>query len=232
MQRGIDVSSAQGNINWNLVKPSIDFAIIHINSGTSQSVESKFLYNATECERLGIPYGAYWFCYDLTAQDAYNSGVAAGQIISQNNLTNTYPIYYDFEATGDPDNPGSVEWLVQHGISVTPALVQSLIESFCNGVESQGLSAGVYFNASMYTQYQYQTLFANHPSWSKWIAQWNSTQPTWTTWDFWQYSETGIVSGISGNVDLDYKDDGYNPPTPPTPTRRKLPIWMYLKFPF
>ena len=231
MLRGIDVSSAQGNIDWNQVAPNIDFAIIHINSGMTQTVESKFLYNATECERLNIPYGAYWFCYDLTPQDAYNSGVAAAQIIMQNNLTNSYPIYYDFEATGDPNNPGSVEWLQQNGITVTPALVQSLIENFCDGVESQGISTGVYFNASMYTQYQYQTLFANHSSWSKWLAEWSSVQPTWIGWDLWQYSENGTVSGITGYVDLDYKDDGYTPSPTPVYTR-KMPIWMYLKFPF
>lgn len=232
MQSGIDVSSAQGVIDWNTVKDNIDFAIIHINSGMTQAVESRFLYNASECERLSIPYGAYWFCYDLTPQDAYNSGVAGAQILLQNNLNNTYPLYYDFEATGDPNNPGSVEWLQQNGITVTPAYVQSLIENFCNGVESQGISTGVYFNASMYTQYQYANLFTNHPSWGKWLAEWSTAQPTWISWDFWQYSETGTVAGISGTVDLDYKSDNYNPPTPPTPTRRKLPIWMYLKFPF
>ena len=225
MDRGIDVSSAQGIINWNQVQPNIDFAIIHINSGTTQQVESRFLYNATECERLGIPYGTYWFCYDLSPQDAYNSGVAGAQILQQNNLTNTYPMYYDFEQA-------SIDWLTSHGVTVTNTLVQSLIESFCNGVESQGYSAGVYFNQNTYYTFSLQNLINSHPTWGHWIAQWGTVEPNWQTWDFWQYSETGTMAGMSGTVDLDYKNDNYNPPTPPTPTGRKLPIWMYLKFPF
>lgn len=233
MDRGIDVSSAQGNINWNLVEPNIDFAIIHINSGMTQAVETKFLYNATECERLGIPYGAYWFCYDLTVQDAYNSGVAAGQILTQNGLNITYPVFYDVEATGDFTRPGSYENWINNGITVTTSFVQSLILAFCQGVQSQGYTAGLYFNQSFYYQYDYATLLVNNPTIVPWVSDIDHSTITWVDWDFWQYSWVGTINGISGTVDLDYKNDNYNPPTPPTPTgEKKLPIWMYLKFPF
>lgn len=234
MKQGIDVSSAQGVIDWNQVQDHIDFALIHINSGTSQTVESRFLYNASECQRLGIPFGSYWFCYDLTPQDAYNSGVAGAQILIQNNLQNTYPLYYDLERTGDYQKPGSVEYWEQHGITPTPAFAQSIIEAFCNGVESQGVSTGLYFNAAMWNEFQYSAFLAAHPTWSRWVAAWYTTNPpSYTTWDFWQYDNRYTVPGISGAVDMDYLNDGYVPPGPgPTPVARKMPIWFYLKYPF
>lgn len=40
-----------------------------------------------------------------------------------------------------------------------------------------------------------------------WIARYSNTkvpddQPAWKTWDIWQYSDSGKVPGIAGNVDL------------------------------
>jgi hypothetical protein len=43
-----------------------------------------------------------------------------------------------------------------------------------------------------------------------WVANWATTCPTmpagWSTWKFWQYSDMGMVSGISGAVDVDEFD--------------------------
>lgn len=232
MRFGIDVSSAQGVIDWNQTAPLIDFAIIHMNSGMTQQPETRLLYNASECERLNVPYGLYWFCYALSAQDAYSDGLAAGQIIANNNLNLTYPVYLDVERTGDYSRPGTVENWINNGITPTPAFCQGIIEAFASGLTSTGNLMGLYFNAGMYTEFQYQNMLPNHTDWSKWIAQY-PTQPTWETWDFWQYDPVGTIAGISGQVDFDYMNDGYHPPTPPgpypTPTLSNMPIWLYLK---
>jgi GH25 family lysozyme M1 (1,4-beta-N-acetylmuramidase) len=46
--------------------------------------------------------------------------------------------------------------------------------------------------------------------WKIWLAQYN-TAPTYTTtkYDLWQYSSTGKVSGINGNVDMNLSYLGY-----------------------
>ena len=62
---GIDVSYAQGKINWPEVKNHIDFAIIRCGYG--DNIESQddvyWKYNADECTRLGIPFGVYIYSY-------------------------------------------------------------------------------------------------------------------------------------------------------------------------
>ena len=68
MLKGIDVSSCNGFINWELVKASgIDFAIIRIGYGnnTSAQHDKRAIRNMDECTRLGIPCGCYIYSYAL-----------------------------------------------------------------------------------------------------------------------------------------------------------------------
>ena len=58
MFNGIDVSRHQGNIDWDSVKPNVDFAIIRAGFGKN-NIDAKATRNVSECERLGIPYGLY-----------------------------------------------------------------------------------------------------------------------------------------------------------------------------
>ena len=87
VKKGFDVSAHQGNINWTTVKSQIDFAIIRCGYGgnsTSQD-DSKWAYNVSECERLGIPYGVYLNSYATTdstgfadlVRSLYNYSVSA-----------------------------------------------------------------------------------------------------------------------------------------------------------
>ena len=65
----IDVSEHQGIIDWNAAKPHIDGAILRVGYGSDgfpNQDDKKWLRNATECERLGIPYGAYLYSYANT----------------------------------------------------------------------------------------------------------------------------------------------------------------------
>lgn len=231
---GPNVSPAQGTIDWSQVVGNVDFVLIRAGFDDSSYpnsayFDSQWVNNYTGAVQYNIPYGVWWFCYALNTTQARESGEAVGQYLLDHSLTPTYPIYYDIEGA-------SITAWQNAGITVTSSFVLSIINAWCSGVESKGFLPGVYFNASMYSTYNYANLFTAHPTWSKWLAQWGSTRPTWIDWDFWQYSsgdhDQNIIPGINGSVDMNYLKDGYNPPTPPTPTLKKLPIWMYLKFPF
>ena len=60
IHKGIDVSKWQGEINWNLAKHDIDFAILRAGYGQN-NIDEQFIRNANECTRLNIPFGVYWF---------------------------------------------------------------------------------------------------------------------------------------------------------------------------
>ena len=71
--RGIDVSSHQGEINWEAVKNSgIDFAIIRCGYGDDLTQYDDFYWkrNADECTRLGIPFGVYLYSYAASIGEA------------------------------------------------------------------------------------------------------------------------------------------------------------------
>lgn len=228
---GFNCFAGNGAIDWNQVvsQSGKEFALIRagFDDGTVGWVDSRWIYNASECNRLNFPIGSWWFCYAYTRQAAYANGVAAARAVLDNNITLTYPIYYDVE------DATFIEW-ANHGVTPTTALVHEVIAAWCNGVASQGLTPGLYFNWGTYSAYDFQTLLANNPSWSHWIAQWSSTAPNWETWDFWQYSsgdhDPNYIPGISNTVDFDIMRDGYVPPTPPgphpTPSFSKMPIWF------
>lgn len=233
-KKGPNVYSGYGLIDWSQVAGNVDFALIRAGFDDSAYpdgayFESQWVNNYTGAIANNIPFGVWWFCYALTPALARSSGEAVGQYLIDHNITPNYPIYYDIEEATITD------W-ENHGITVTTSFVQSIIEAWCEGVESKGFTAGVYFNQGMYYAYDYASMFARHPNWSYWLAQWNSSTPTWIDWDFWQYSsgdlDTNTIPGINASVDMNYLKDGYVPPVPPEPTSRKLPIWMYLKFPF
>ena len=46
-------------------------------------------------------------------------------------------------------------------------------------------------------------------AYDKWIAQWSESVNFEEKYGIWQYSSTGRVNGISGNVDLDYSYKDY-----------------------
>ena len=75
---GIDVSSHQGEIDWEKVKAAgVDFAIIRCGYAEDKPEydDRWWEYNATECERLGIPYGVYLYSYAECVEDAFFYGV-------------------------------------------------------------------------------------------------------------------------------------------------------------
>ena len=66
--KGIDVSYWQKNIDWDKVKSAgIKFAIIRCGYGNG-GVDSYFERNVKECERVGIPWGAYYFSYSESVE--------------------------------------------------------------------------------------------------------------------------------------------------------------------
>jgi len=71
MKKGIDVSFAQGNVNWSAVKNNVDFAIMRIGFGREVSqTDAQFMNNYTGCKSNGIPCGAFWYSYAESVEDA------------------------------------------------------------------------------------------------------------------------------------------------------------------
>ena len=188
--RGIDVSEHNGTINWNAVKNSgqVDFAILRVGYGDDYSYQDdkQWARNVSECERLGIPYGVYIYSY-ATSWSQLNSEVShVKRLLKGHNPS--YPVYIDME-----DNST---------IGLGRNTLTQFAKSFCDQINSAGYTAGVYANLNWWNNYLYASQLDNY---ERWVAQYNSS--CWYEGDYslWQYSSSGSVPGISGNVDMNYE---------------------------
>ena len=188
--KGLDVSRFQGEVDWERVKAAgYQFAMLRAGYG-DDSVDGQFRRNASECNRLGIPIGAYWFCYAASPENASQEADSCIRTVSGYRLD--YPVCYDIEQA-------SADYVEKQGVSFTPALAQSLVKSFCGRVEDQGYFAMFYSNRSFYNTYLGAALAGRY---AFWYARYTDTFDG-TDCGIWQYTSTGSVPGISGNVDLD-----------------------------
>lgn len=185
---GVDVSFAQGKVDWKKVKDSkkVDFAIIRAGFGREVSQEdSQFKNNYAGCKENGIPCGVYWYSYADSPEDAKREAKACLEVIKGKQFE--YPIYFDLEESFQFKNG--------------KAFCDSLVRAFCNELEANGYFAGLYCSTSYLNNYISTDVAERY---ALWVAQYYS-ECTYKNADFgmWQYCSDGSVSGISGNVDRD-----------------------------
>lgn len=197
--RGIDISRYQGNPDFSKVKTAVDFCIIQAGYGKyAKQVDSSFERNYAECKKHGIPVGVYWFSYATTVEDAKKEAEACLSVIKGKQFE--YPVYFDVE--GDA--------------LTTKATVSACCKAFCNALEKAGYYAGIYISRSPAQTHLDNTCITKY---ALWLAEYGPSLNWNGDVGIWQYSSSGSVPGISGNVDvdtsyIDYKsiivNGGYN----------------------
>lgn len=194
ISRGIDVSQWQGNITWTSVKKSnIDFAMIRSGYGNLTSQEDpKFKDNIKAAQAQGIPCGTYWYSYATTVEDAYREAEACYQVIK--NYKFEYPVVFDIEENRQRD--------------LSTATVSGIIEAFCSTLESKGYYVCLYSYANFLNTKVYESTLNRYDIW---VAHYTTNKkPDFNgKYGMWQYSSTGKVNGISGDVDLNYGYKNY-----------------------
>lgn len=214
----IDVSAHQGKINWEKVKPHIDGAIIRVGFGNN-NIDEWFKYNISECNRLGIPVGAYWFSYTFTDDGkAQREAQYCYEAIKPYKLQ--LPVYFDWEYD-------SMKYAKKCGYTPTKAQITNWNKIFIDYMTSKGISAGYYLNYDYSKNYIDRTKLSG----SEWYALYTSksNRPS-GNYDIWQYG-TERYEGIDGRVDTNFLYNESiikNVPTPepkpePTPTPTPVP---------
>ena len=200
MLKGIDVSSCNGFINWELVKASgIDFAIIRIGYGnnTSAQHDKRAIRNMDECTRLGIPFGCYIYSYALNEANVISEVEHMLEMIKR--YKPTLGLYFDME---DADG-----YKKKHDMN--PYTHKDTLNHFCELWLSEMKKRGRN-DAGIYANYDYFTNVINYDELSRlgkiWLAHWSGNSPYKPCY-MWQYSSKGKVDGISGRVDMNYLYD-------------------------
>ena len=186
--RGIDVSNWQGTIDWTKVKASgIKFVFLKVGPVYGK-IDASFERNASECERLGIPYGVYYYTYARSTADATRDASRTLSWLGSHHPT--LPVYYDVE-----DN-----YILQDP-AFSKQKLTGIVRTFCNAVSGAGFKTGIYANLNWFNNYLNSSELKGY---DRWVAQYNYRCDYKGSYSFWQYSASGSVPGISGSIDMNY----------------------------
>ncbi len=198
MFKGIDVSAHQGRIDWEKVKNSgIQFAILRLGIGSdiASQDDACFEVNVQGCEGVGLPWGAYLYSYALNLEDAKSEVQHALRLL--NDKRPEYPVFFDME---DADG-----YKAKHGMPSNQGLVD-ICKTFLIGIEDAGYYASLYASLSWLNN---QLNSSELDRFDKWVAQWNTSCAYKKPYGIWQYTNSGKVEGISGNVDMNIAYTNY-----------------------
>lgn len=192
MLRGIDISKHQGTIDFAKVKKAgIEFAILR--SSYRKTVDSKFYEYVNGCNKNDIPIpSVYHFIYALTEQEVLEEAKFCVEQVKAAKLNTATIIFADFEYD-------TVNNAKKNGVILTKKECNSFTKIFCDYVHSAGYSAGIYANIDYYKNWYDKELLSNFYFW---LADYNG-EPDYKCL-IQQYTSTGKVDGITGNVDLNY----------------------------
>ena len=192
MFKGVDVSNANGRVGWDKLKGKIDFAILRCGYGSDMASQDdeQWVHNVAECNRLGIPWGAYLYSYAMSTAEAESEAAHALRLLK--GLKPAYPVYIDME---DADG-----YKTKRG-SISKQMATDICRIFCERVTAAGYTAGVYANKDWAVN---RLDMAQLAAWTFWLAQYNDKVTYTGKYDMWQYSSNGTMPGISGRVDLNY----------------------------
>lgn len=188
----LDVSQYQGSPNWEKVKPNTDGVIIRAGYGLNH-IDPQFVRNATECNKVGIPIGAYWFSYALNPDMAKKEAEYLIEAVKPYKME--LPLAFDFEYD-------SARVCKDNGVTVTMKLVSDMARAFCETIEAAGYYVLNYSNPDYLDRFYDDDVEAR-------FGLWLASYPVAKVFDkskpprncsIWQWG-TSTVPGITGKVD-------------------------------
>lgn len=177
---GIDVSSHNGTINYEAARrDGVEFVWIKASEGVSFR-DKNFHVNHEKSGKAGLKRGAYhFFRFD---KDGVEQALNILEAVGDRRLEMGVAI--DIESSGNPAGIGD-------------NLIKERLSSMVDYLNLRGLAPTLYCNKKDY----YRLMKDSFPGHSLWICALSGDQVA-SEWNFWQYTHTGKVKGIRGNVDI------------------------------
>ena len=183
MNKIIDISHHQGNIDWSKASKDVSLAIIRTQYGTS-TIDRKYAQNIEGCIKYEVPFGVYIY---VTFKNVAQAVEQAKDFY--NRARSHKPLFYVVDV--EESFGASVQNIVQG------------TQAFVDYLKSKGVKVGLYTGHHFYKPYRMDTV-KNYDF--LWIPRYSGTSSVGKKPDFacdlWQYTDQGIVQGIKGPVDL------------------------------
>lgn len=189
---GIDVSSHQGEVDWQKVADAgVKFVFVRLGyRGYQNGAVHEDRYaktNLTQARAAGLQVGAYFFSQAITEEEAAEEARFALDVLDGFQLD--LPLVYDWEYVAETARTGEV----------TKAELMVYTKVFCDAAEAAGYSPMVYFNRHLAESHLELKELTAYPFW---LAMYTDEMTYPYRVDFWQYSDCGRIPGIEGDVDL------------------------------
>ena len=171
----------------------IDFAMIRLGfRGYGESgvlkLDDRFEENLTGAKAAGLKVGVYFFSQAITVEEGLEEAKLVLDTLQGRELD--FPVVFDqeeiYEADARTDN-------------LDPSTASDIAVAFCDAVKDGGYNPMIYANTRWFVS---QMDFSRLDGYSKWLAQYYRTPFFPYQFQIWQYTSSGSVDGIQGNVDL------------------------------
>lgn len=194
---GIDVSKWQAQINWKKVKAA-GVKFVFIRCGYTSLSDKFMMYedeyfrkNIQEAYDAGIEVGIYFFSNSITTSEAKQEAQKTLELIQDYKHMITLPVVYDFEAFSN----------AYRAYGLSKAQVTKNMIAYSDMIKQEGFTP-MYYGSPNFLESSFDV--SQLSDYDCWLA--NYTTKTSYTGDYiyWQYSSTGQVDGIAGNVDCNF----------------------------
>ena len=190
--KGIDVSEWQGEIDWQQVKDAgVEFVIIRVGGrGTTEGglytdeYAQSYYEGATS---VGLKVGAYIFSQSITVEEAVEEAKFVLEQTKDWDLQ--MPVVYDWEYVSSDARTGEMD----------SRTLTDMAKAFCDTVKESGHTPMIYFGRSQSMEMMKLEELVDYPFW---LAMYSTVMDYPYQIDMWQYTDTGVVPGIAGNVDM------------------------------
>ena len=207
---GIDVARYQGTIDWKKVAESgVDFAMVRVGYRTLKTGEiiadTNAKYNMQEATKYGIKVGAYFFSTAITQEEAIEEANWVANYIAKYQIT--YPVVYNCEGFEDSENR-------QYSLNKTQRTDMAM--AFLNRIKERGYTPMFYASKNEMEGDAKWEVSRMQGKYKIWVAQYPGVPYPETEkssysgkHDMWQYTNKGIVPGISKPVDMNVAYFGF-----------------------
>lgn len=201
--KGIDVSVFQGNINWKSVKADgVDFAFIRLGyrgySNGAIKIDSNFHKNIQGAQAAGVRVGAYFYSQATSRSEAIAEADFCLDELRGYSLD--MPVVFDFEGAASS---------AYRTYGMGTQSIVNVIKAFCDAIEDGGYKS-MYYSYAKYLA-EHEGMVSQLEDYDLWMAMYYRVPFFPYNFKIWQYSSSGRVSGISGNVDMNLLFLDYQP---------------------
>ena len=190
---GVDVSTHQGEIDWQKVADSgVDFAIIRAGyRGYGQEgkllQDENFEQNIRGALNAGLDVGVYFFSQAISPEEARQEANFVLAVLKETELQ--MPVVFDWEYVSADARTGNMDRRTLTDCALT----------FCQVMEDAGYEVMLYFNQHLAQDF---LILEELLAYDFWLAMYTDEMTCPYRIRMWQYTEEGSVPGISGNVDI------------------------------